>query len=132
LRELAARVRSLGLAAGFLGHDVVAAGTASAATPDAGSAVVPFFGDHQAGITTPAQDRLHMAAFDVTTEDRKELIKLLKDWTAAAEAMTTGLPTGKTGAVDGPYDAPPEDTGEALDLPAAQAHTDLRFRCRAV
>ncbi|MGO4434419.1 Dyp-type peroxidase domain-containing protein, partial [Paenarthrobacter sp. RAF9] len=92
-----------GLAAGFLGHDVVTAAEAKAATPDASSAVVPFFGQHQAGITTPAQDRLHMAAFDVTTEDRKELIRLLKDWTAAAEAMTTGAPTGKTGAVDGPY-----------------------------
>ncbi len=89
--------------------------------------MVPFFGDHQAGITTPAQDRLHMAAFDVTTEDRKELIKLLKDWTAAAEAMTTGNPTGRTGAVDGPYDAPPEDTGEALDLPAAKLTLTFGF-----
>ncbi|WP_314324633.1 iron uptake transporter deferrochelatase/peroxidase subunit [Paenarthrobacter ilicis] len=116
-----------GIAAGFLGHDLVTAGAAKAATPDAGSAVVPFFGEHQAGITTPAQDRLHMAAFDVTTEDRKELIKLLKDWTAAAEAMTTGAPTGKTGAVDGPYDAPPEDTGEALDLPAAKLTLTFGF-----
>ncbi|MET4540908.1 deferrochelatase/peroxidase EfeB [Arthrobacter bambusae] len=115
-----------GLAAGFLGHDALAAGAAAADT-SAGEAVVPFFGDHQAGITTPAQDRLHMAAFDVTTEDRKELIKLLKDWTAAAEAMTTGNPTGRTGAVDGPYDAPPEDTGEALDLPAAKLTLTFGF-----
>ena len=115
-----------GLAAGFLGHDALTAGAAAADT-SAGEAVVPFFGDHQAGITTPAQDRLHMAAFDVTTEDRKELIKLLKDWTAAAEAMTTGNPTGRTGAVDGPYDAPPEDTGEALDLPAAKLTLTFGF-----
>lgn len=116
-----------GIAAGFLGHDVVAAGAASAAESDTGDAVVPFFGEHQAGITTPAQDRLHMAAFDVTTEDRKELIKLLKDWTAAAEAMTAGRSTGATGAVDGPYDAPPEDTGEALDLAAAQLTLTFGF-----
>jgi len=116
-----------GLAAGFLGHDVVTAASASAATPDPGASVIPFFGQHQAGITTPAQDRLHMAAFDVTTEDRKELIRLLKDWTAAAEAMTTGVPTGKTGAIDGPYDAPPEDTGEALDLPAAKLTLTFGF-----
>ncbi|MGO4144156.1 iron uptake transporter deferrochelatase/peroxidase subunit [Paenarthrobacter sp. YAF11_1] len=115
-----------GLAAGFLGHDALTAGAAAADT-GAGEAVVPFFGDHQAGITTPAQDRLHMAAFDVTTEDRKELIKLLKDWTVAAEAMTTGNPTGRTGAVDGPYDAPPEDTGEALDLPAAKLTLTFGF-----
>ncbi|MFK0002061.1 iron uptake transporter deferrochelatase/peroxidase subunit [Paenarthrobacter sp. NPDC090520] len=115
-----------GLAAGFLGHDAVTAGSASAATPAADS-VVPFFGEHQAGISTPAQDRLHMAAFDVTTEDRKELVKLLKDWTAAAEAMTAGRATGATGAVDGPYDAPPEDTGEALDLEASQLTLTFGF-----
>ncbi|MGR0159042.1 iron uptake transporter deferrochelatase/peroxidase subunit [Paenarthrobacter nitroguajacolicus] len=116
-----------GLAAGFLGHDALTAAAASASDTNTGQAVVPFFGDHQAGITTPAQDRLHMAAFDVTTEDRKELIKLLKDWTSAAEAMTTGIPTGKTGAVDGPYDAPPEDTGEALDLAAAKLTLTFGF-----
>ena len=115
-----------GLAAGFLGHDAVTAGAANAATP-AADAVVPFFGEHQAGISTPAQDRLHMAAFDVTTEDRKELIKLLKDWTAAAEAMTSGRATGATGAVDGPYDAPPGDTGEALDLEASKLTLTFGF-----
>ncbi|WP_284980252.1 iron uptake transporter deferrochelatase/peroxidase subunit [Arthrobacter sp. fls2-241-R2A-200] len=114
-----------GLAAGFLGHDAVAATPAGATAPSTDAAVVPFFGDYQAGITTPAQDRLHMAAFDVTTEDRKDLVKLLRDWTAAAEAMTAGKPTGETGAVDGPYNAPPEDTGEALDL--AAAHLTLTF-----
>jgi deferrochelatase/peroxidase EfeB len=116
-----------GLAAGFLGHDALSAAAASTTDTSTGEAVVPFFGEHQAGITTPAQDRLHMAAFDVTTEDRQELIRLLKDWTAAAEAMTTGLPTGATGAVDGPYDAPPEDTGEALDLAAAKLTLTFGF-----
>ena len=67
-----------GIAAGLLGHDPLAA----AAAPPANDSVVPFFGDRQAGITTPAQDRLHMAAFDVTTEDRTALVELLKDWTA--------------------------------------------------
>ena len=28
--------------------------------------VVPFYGEHQAGIATPAQDRLHFASFDLT------------------------------------------------------------------
>ena len=32
----------------------------------AGAAQIPFHGDHQAGIATAAQDRLHFAAFDVT------------------------------------------------------------------
>ncbi|MFJ5954617.1 iron uptake transporter deferrochelatase/peroxidase subunit [Paenarthrobacter sp. NPDC092416] len=114
-----------GLAAGFLGHDAVASAAQPTAVSDTG--IVPFFGERQAGIITPAQDRLHMAAFDVVTEDRKELIKLLKDWTAAAEAMTAGRTTGDTGAVDGPYDAPPEDTGEALDLPAAKLTLTIGF-----
>ena len=61
-----------------------------------------------------------MAAFDVTVEDRAAVITLLKDWTAAAEAMTGGRTTGRTGAVDGPYDAPPEDTIRAAEL--ANAH----------
>ena len=113
-----------GLAAGYLSHDAVAA---MAAPAGSGSSVVPFYGERQAGIITPAQDRLHMAAFDVTVEDRAALIQLLKDWTAAAEAMTAGRTTGATGAVDGPYDAPPEDTGEALDLAAGKLTLTFGF-----
>ncbi len=74
----------------------------------------PFQGAHQAGITTPAQDRLHFAAFDVTTESRDELIDLLKKWTIAARQMTTGESVG--GSLPTSYDAPPSDTGEALGL----------------
>ncbi|UKA62017.1 iron uptake transporter deferrochelatase/peroxidase subunit [Arthrobacter sp. FW306-04-A] len=113
-----------GLAAGFLSHDAVAA---AAVPAGAASNVVPFYGERQAGIVTPAQDRLHMAAFDVTVEDRAAVIKLLKNWTAAAEAMTAGRTTGGTGAVDGPYDAPPEDTGEALDLAAGKLTLTFGF-----
>ncbi|PNH82911.1 iron uptake transporter deferrochelatase/peroxidase subunit [Arthrobacter sp. AFG20] len=113
-----------GIAAGLLGHDTLAA---AAAPPAANDSVIPFFGDRQAGITTAAQDRLHMAAFDVSTDDRAALIQLLKDWTAAADAMTAGRTTGATGAVDGPYDAPPEDTGEALDLDAGRLTITFGF-----
>lgn len=95
-----------------------AAGRATAAeVPAPGSATYPFRGLHQAGIVTPAQDRLHVAAFDVTTDDRAALVALLQRWTEAAERMTQGLPAGPLGPVDGPDDAPPDDTGEALDLP---------------
>lgn len=110
-----------GLAAGFLGHDAVA----EAAGP--ANDTVAFYGDRQSGITTPAQDRLHMAAFDVITEDRAELIQLLKDWTEAAAALTAGRETGSTGAVGGPADAPPEDTGEALGLNAARLTLTFGF-----
>ncbi|MET4159177.1 deferrochelatase/peroxidase EfeB [Agromyces sp. PvR057] len=80
----------------------------------------PFYGEHQAGIVTPAQDRLHFAAFDVsTTLDRDGLIGLLQDWTDAAARLTQGLEVAEGGAVGGSDYAPPADTGEALGLPAS-------------
>jgi deferrochelatase/peroxidase EfeB len=110
-----------GLAAGIFGKD--AAGPAEVPPSD----TVPFHGERQARITTPAQDRLHMAAFDVITEDRDELIALLKDWTEAAAALTAGREAGATGAVNGPYDAPPEDTGEAMGLAAGRLTRTFGF-----
>ena len=93
---------------------VVAAGTTSGVARS-----YPFFGEHQAGIITPAQDRLHFAAFDLADISRDELRELLQDWTYAAARMTAGEPAGEFGPAGGPYDAPPDDTGEALDLPPA-------------
>jgi deferrochelatase/peroxidase EfeB len=80
-------------------------------------AAYAFRGTHQAGIVTPAQDRLHFAAFDVTTTDRDALIELLKRWTDAAEQMTQGKPAGTVGPVEGASNLPPDDTGEAIGLP---------------
>ncbi|WP_347354275.1 iron uptake transporter deferrochelatase/peroxidase subunit [Intrasporangium sp.] len=74
----------------------------------------PFHGAHQAGIVTPAQDRLHFAAFDLTSNSRDDLVALLRDWTAAAARMTAGELVGEPSR---PYDAPPDDTGEAIGLP---------------
>jgi len=85
--------------------------------------VVPFHGRHQAGIVTPAQERLHFAAFDVTSTSRAELVELLRAWTAASVRMTHGLQVQS----DTPpsYDAPPTDTGEAIGLSAS--HLTLTF-----
>ena len=98
-----------------------AIGRATAPEPGAGTAAVTdavdFPGRHQAGIVTPAQDRLHFLAFDVITEDRDELAAMLQAWTAAARRMTAGRDAGPVGAVDGERYAPPDDTGEALGLP---------------
>ena len=89
--------------------------------------VVAFRGEHQAGITTPAQDRMHFVAFDVTTKSRDELITLLQTWTAMAERMTAGQEATEDGATgDGPY-APPSDTGEALDLAPSQLTLTIGF-----
>ena len=83
------------------------------------AAATEFDGEHQAGIMTPAQDRLHFVAFDIVTEDREELRTLLQDWTAAARRMTRGEAAGEGGAIPDVPESPPEDTGEALDLPAS-------------
>ncbi|GIF19180.1 deferrochelatase/peroxidase EfeB [Actinoplanes tereljensis] len=80
---------------------------------------VPFYGPVQAGIVTPAQDRLHFVAFDVVTKSREQLVQMLKDWTAAAARMTAGKDAGEIGATAGILEAPPDDTGEAIGLPAA-------------
>ncbi|MBM6403421.1 deferrochelatase/peroxidase EfeB [Phycicoccus sp. CSK15P-2] len=91
---------------------------AAASAPAADAMTVPFRGAHQAGIVTPAQDRLHFVALDVVTDDADELRELLTAWTRAAERMSFGAEAAPGGTVGGgPYRAP-EDTGEALDLPA--------------
>jgi deferrochelatase/peroxidase EfeB len=92
------------------------------------AAAVDFYGGHQAGIVTPAQDRLHFATFDLLpTVDRDGLIRLLKEWTAAAAKMTAGQDVGEHGAVSGPDEAPPEDTGEALGLPPSRLTLTIGF-----
>jgi deferrochelatase/peroxidase EfeB len=105
-----------GLAAGIGG--TLAVGAASAeATGEGGT--YPFYGAHQSGITTPAQDRLHFAAYDMSARaTREDLIELLQDWSYAAARLSQGLDVSETGAVGGPDTAPPDDTGEALGLPA--------------
>ena len=55
----------------------------------------PFQGAHQAGITTPAQDRLHFAAFDVTTDSREELVALLQGVDRGGRAQMTAGSAGR-------------------------------------
>jgi deferrochelatase/peroxidase EfeB len=101
------------------GHDTDPAGASA-------GAAVAFHGTHQAGIATPVQDRLHFAAFDVTTTDRAEFVRLLKDWTEAARRMTAGKPVGE-GAYGGLPEAPPDDTGEALGLKPSRLTLTVGF-----
>ena len=86
-----------------------------------------FHGEHQAGIATPVQDRLHFAAFDVTTESRDELVAMLRAWSDAAYRMTRGLGAGPIGPTDGSIDAPPDDTGEAIGLDPAGLTITIGF-----
>jgi deferrochelatase/peroxidase EfeB len=132
------RRRLLGLVGGgaaLAGAGVAAGVTAGRASSgdegdDGGSGgdrVVAFHGEHQAGIVTPAQDRMHVVALDVTTTDRDELVALLKAWTDAAVRMTAGAEAAPGGAVGGSPYAPPEDTGEALGLSPASLTLTVGF-----
>lgn len=125
LASMGAGAVAVGAGAGYFARGTADASAGPVADPDA--VPIDFVGEHQAGITTPAQDRLHFAAFDVTTESRDELVSLLKDWTDAARDMTAGAEVGKFGAVAGPPVVPPEDTGEALGLPASQLTLTIGF-----
>jgi deferrochelatase/peroxidase EfeB len=112
----------VGLGAGgyLIGHDA-----AEADATDAGG-TVPFHGDHQAGIATPVQDRLHFAAFDLETESKAELRELMREWTQAAAEMTAGRMIG-TAAGNREEPAPPDDTGEALGLPPSNLTLTFGF-----
>jgi deferrochelatase/peroxidase EfeB len=98
----------VGLGAGgyLLGQDA-----AEASAEGTGS--VPFYGEHQAGIDTPAQDRLHFAAFDLLEEDPRALRELMREWSLAAAEMSAGEMVGDVNDV--PL-APPDDTGETVGL----------------
>jgi deferrochelatase/peroxidase EfeB len=118
-----AGVLAAGATGGIIGH-AAAQDAASGPGPDD---PVPFTGRHQAGIVTPAQDRLHFVAFDVITDSREDLVEMLKAWTAAARRMTAGRDAGPVGAVDGEQYAPPDDTGEAIGLPASGLTLTIGF-----
>lgn len=51
---------------------------------------VEFYGPHQAGIATLAQEFLSFAAFDLSTDSADDLRSLLREWTAVAAAITQG------------------------------------------
>ncbi|MER8187904.1 iron uptake transporter deferrochelatase/peroxidase subunit [Kitasatospora sp. NPDC094015] len=114
-----------GAAVGAAGAATVGLAAREDPTPAGRSGLVPFHGAHQAGIATPVQDRLHFAAFDITTADRAALVRMLRTWTAAAAAMTAGDQVG-SGATGDPQ-APPGDTGEALGLPASRLTLTVGF-----
>jgi deferrochelatase/peroxidase EfeB len=113
--------------AGATGIAVVAGGDDEGRAIGKAAVAVPFHGAHQAGIITPVQDRLHFVAFDLATDRRAELVDLLRAWTDVARRMTEGRDAGPVGAVAGPVDAPPDDTGEAIGLPPSQLTVTVGF-----
>jgi len=113
-----------------IGAGALLASSAALAKPEAARAapttidpVVPFYGAHQAGIATPAQEYLQIGAFNVVGDSIADLRKLMKTWTEAAAAMSLGHQVGalRTGS------RPPVDTGEALGLGPAQLTVTFGF-----
>jgi deferrochelatase/peroxidase EfeB len=77
-------------ASAALGASNVAQAALTRAPADPQRAVEPFFGEHQAGIVTPQQSHTYVAALDLVTDKRDDVIALLREWTDAAARMTRG------------------------------------------
>ena len=103
----------VGAATVGVGGGGLLAGHHLAEASEEGTGRVPFYGEHQAGIDTAAQDRLHFAAFDLMSEDPAELRELMRAWTLAAAEASAGEMVGSVNEV---ALAPPDDTGETVGL----------------
>ena len=108
-----AAVAGVGAVSGY------ALGSSAAPEPAPASDVVPFRDRYQAGITTPSQNHLYFSALDLNTGDSAAVAAMLTSWTRAADRMTRGLDTAENGVLPLNPEAPPADTGEALDLSAS-------------
>jgi deferrochelatase/peroxidase EfeB len=106
-----------GLGGYFVGKPGTAAAATNDGTPGDSTVTVPFYGPYQAGIATPAQDRLAFGSLNVVEgSSRSDLRDLLVQWTAAAAKMTAGQLVGEVNEPD----APPVDTGEAVGSPVSR------------
>ncbi|ORI18774.1 peroxidase [Rhodococcus sp. 1163] len=58
-----------------------------------GGLTVPYYGEHQSGISTPAQAHGMFVAFDLRAGTTKsDVVGIMKMWTADAARLTQGLP----------------------------------------
>jgi deferrochelatase/peroxidase EfeB len=122
-RELFQLAGATGAGLALGGAALVETGLVDVGSSTAGT-TIPFFGRNQAGITTPQQDHIHFAAFDLTTDDVAEVRDLLREWSAAATLISGGQPVGEES--ENLY-LPPKDTGEALGLSPARLTLTFGF-----
>jgi deferrochelatase/peroxidase EfeB len=104
----------------------------------------PFWGEHQGGIATKPQHFIYFAVFDLTTNNREDVIKLLKAWTAASARMSEGetaqplesglklavAPLTPKGADADEFPDPgtrTADTGEVLEMPPSRLTLTFGF-----
>jgi deferrochelatase/peroxidase EfeB len=88
------------------------------------SAVEPFYDAHQGGILTPLQHNTYFAAFDLVTDDREDVLKMLQAWTNAAARMSIGQTTAPLGKDDS---IPAPDSADALGLSPARLTITFGF-----
>ncbi|HEY1723413.1 MAG TPA: iron uptake transporter deferrochelatase/peroxidase subunit [Magnetospirillaceae bacterium] len=104
------------------GQPSVAADAPAAPPVDKQKATEPFFGPRQAGIETSQQSHTYVAALDLATTKRDDIIGMLKTWTRAAANMTAGK---FAAPMNQDLAAPGADSNEASGL--APARLTLTF-----
>ncbi|MBE7158886.1 MAG: Dyp-type peroxidase, partial [Rhodospirillales bacterium] len=89
--------------------------------------IEPFHGSHQGGIMTPLQNHTFFGAFNLVTDNRNQVVNLLKAWTDAAARMTQGNTAQPLDAYGSGDEKPAGDSGEALGLAAARLTLTFGF-----
>ena len=78
-----------------------------------GGEEISFYGEHQAGITTPMQKNIYFVVLDLHSTDKEEVIQMFKDWTDYSSKLVDGELVKKNGS-NALF--PPSDTGETVGL----------------
>ena len=78
-----------------------------------GGEEISFYGEHQAGITTPMQKNIYFVVLDLHSTNKEEVIKTFKDWTDYSSKLVDGELVKKDGSN---ALLPPSDTGETVGL----------------
>ena len=76
-----------------------------------GGEEISFYGEHQAGITTPMQKNIYFVVLDLHSTDKEEVIQMFKDWTDYSSKLVDGELVKKDGSN---ALLPPSDTGETV------------------
>jgi len=78
-----------------------------------GGEEISFYGEHQAGITTPMQKNIYFVVLDLHSTNKEEVIKTFKDWTDYSSKLVDGELVKKDGSN---ALLPPSNTGETVGL----------------
>ena len=120
-----------GVIGGFAEPAIASAASGSATNTE------PFYGAHQSGILTDTQRQTVLAAFDLTSDNRADLVALLKAWTrlgaelAQGQSVTVPIysPTSGSGTAyaDATGGSTTDDSLEAYGLDASRLTLTVGF-----